>query len=239
MRRIHLAISLACMLGGWPNVVCGIDARIARGRVDAAQENAEVSILKAAVAAARKAEPDWKFEGTMINAPGKLIDEELGVSGGGWYRADTGLDQGVHVMVYRIATEKAAAQFILGQARGAVAPGWTVTPYDLGDAGNIASYRDNYRNVVQYNLSFRKGRFLAILTGRSSPDVERFARLVLAAMSGEQEPLQLVTLHEQSRSDRPRPRVGPDCPLSAALLRLQSGSVNRQAICDADLSVQQ
>jgi hypothetical protein len=141
----------------------------------------------------------------MITAPGKLIDEELDVSGGGWHRADTGLAQGVHVMVYRFATEKAAAQVILGQPRGALAPGWAVTPYDLGDGGNIASYRDNYRNVIQYSLSFRKGRFLAILTGRSRPDVERFARLVLAAMSGEQEPLRSVTVHEESRLDRPLP----------------------------------
>ena len=88
---------------------------------------------------------------------------------------------GVTVRVHQISTVEAAAGFLYRQAHGEVHKGWIVTRYELGDGANMATFVDPALPTM-YNLTFRKGPFLAHLGGRSKESVEHFAEFVLAAM---------------------------------------------------------
>ena len=110
------------------------------------------------------------------------MDEQLGAAAGGWYLSLDDLSTGVSVMVFRISTAEAAAGFLVHEAHGGVAKGWTVTSYEMGDGANMATYVDGTL-PTQYQMSIRKGRFLARIHGRSRDTVERFAQFVVAEMS--------------------------------------------------------
>jgi hypothetical protein len=110
------------------------------------------------------------------------MDEQLGAAAGAWYRSLDDPSTSVSVIVYRISTTEAAAGWLYRQAHGGVTKDWTVTSYELGDGANM------YAHVAPslpttYNLSFRKGRFLAHLGGHSRDNVEHLAHFVLAEMS--------------------------------------------------------
>jgi hypothetical protein len=153
---------------------------VARGAT-ALQDNPERAILRRAASAVQKAEPAWRFIGGFLNAP-PLMDEQLGAAAGGWYRSLDDLSTGVSVVIYRISTTEAAAGWLYRQAHGGVTKEWTITSYELGDGANMATYVGPF-NPTQYNLDFRKGRFLAHLGGRSKDSVEHFAQILLAEMS--------------------------------------------------------
>jgi hypothetical protein len=165
--RYGMIVSLAVLMAG--------------GSASALQDNPESAILSRAATAVRKAEPAWRFISAIVNAP-PLMAEQLGAAGGGWYRSPDDLSTGVNVVVYRISTPEAAAGWLYRRAHGEVATGWIVAPYDLGDGANMATLVDPSLPTT-YNLSIRKGRYLAHIAGRSKDTVERFAQFVLAEMS--------------------------------------------------------
>jgi hypothetical protein len=165
--RYGIVVSLAMLIG-------------ARG-VTARQDNPESAILRRAESAVQRAEPGWGFLSHMLNAP-PLMDEQLGAAAGGWYRSLDPVSTGVNVVIYRISTADAAAVWLDRQAHGDVAKEWTVTRYELGDGATMATYLGPL-NPTQYGLWFRKGRFLATVSGRSKDSVEHFARILLAEMS--------------------------------------------------------
>jgi hypothetical protein len=57
--------------------------------------------------------------------------------------------------------------------------GWTVANFELADGAYLGTYRQDER----FDLTVRKGRFIAFVGGESKPDLERFAKYVLAAIS--------------------------------------------------------
>ena len=144
------------------------------------QDRPESAILRRAAAAVREAEPKWRFVTAILNAP-PLMAEQLGAAAGGWYHSLDDLSMGVTVRVHQISTGEAAAGFLYRQAHGEVHKGWIVTRYQLGDGANMATFVDPALPTT-YNLTFRKGPFLAHLGGRSKESVEHFAEFVLAAM---------------------------------------------------------
>ena len=144
------------------------------------QNRPERLILEEAVAASRKAEPEWRFVTAVFNAP-PLTGEELGVAAGSWHRLSDP-PENVHVRVHTIATAEAASRWLCRQAHGDVAKGWTVVPYEAGDGANMNTYLDP-RGFAQYETAIRKGRFLVFVSGRSQETIERFAKTVVTAMS--------------------------------------------------------
>ena len=158
----------------------------------ATQDSPENLILKRAAAASRKAAPEWRFISAIVNAPGPLMDEQLGVAAGSWLKSwdeSTGswyrsLDEStqIHVTIYTIATAEAADRWLNRRAHGEVAKGWTVETYDFADGATMATYPDP-RGFTQYETAIRKGRFLVILSGRSKETIERFANIVITAIS--------------------------------------------------------
>jgi hypothetical protein len=149
--------------------------------VSATQDSPESLILGRAVAAAQKAEPEWRFISGILNAP-PLMDEELGAVAGSWTRSpDISLDD-VNVQVYSVATAAAATRFLYRQAHGGVAKGWTVATYQAGDGANMSAVSDP-RGFTQYQTTIRKGRVLVMVSGRSKETIERFANILIRAIS--------------------------------------------------------
>jgi hypothetical protein len=155
---------------------------LAAAGVVAAQEEPGYAVLKRAAEALRREEPAWRFIGAIVNAP-PLLDEELGVAGGSWYRSEeTGAERHVSVMLHRVSSEQAIARWMSDNLRRVRKDDWKLSPYDLGDRATLAIMDDAYRQVTWYQLSFQRGRFLASVNGQSRADVERLARYVLAEM---------------------------------------------------------
>ena len=147
----------------------------------ASEDSPENLILGRAVAASRKSEPEWRFIPAILNAPGPLMDEQLGAAGGSWERLS---DRSTHigVTVYTIATAEAATRWMDRQAHGEVAKVWTVVTYEAGDGATMSTYPDP-RGFTQYQTAIRKGRFLLMISGRSKETIGRFAKLLLTAIS--------------------------------------------------------
>ena len=59
-------------------------------------------------------------------------------------------------------------------------PEWTVAKYELAEG----AYLGTYRNGERYDLTFRKSRVIAGVGSKSKSDIERFAKHILAAISG-------------------------------------------------------
>ena len=149
----------------------------------AARADPGYSILWRAAGAVQRAEPIWHFvTATVMNVP-KLLDEELGVAGGGWRRpGENGAEVHVSVMLHRVSSAQAITRWMSDNLRRVRNDQWKLSPYDLGDRATLATLDDTYRHVMQYELSFQRGKLLATVSGRSMPDVERLARYVLAEM---------------------------------------------------------
>ena len=146
--------------------------------VASAAQSLEQAILARAVQAARKVSPEWTFIGAICNCP-PLMDEEQGVAAGSWKLTDVA--SMIDVRVHTIATEEAATRFLSRQPRDA-APGWALVPYQAGDGATLGTAPDP-RGFTQYAITMRRGRFLVFVSGRSKPTVERFANLLLEAVS--------------------------------------------------------
>jgi len=187
--RSHDFVAVACLLRP---VVLLIALVVTTQAASATQDSPENLILRRAVAASGKAEPEFRFVSAIVNAPGPLMDEQLGVAAGSWYKSldeSTGswyksLDEstGVHVSIYTIATADAADRWLYRQAHSEVAKGWTVVTYEFGDGANMATSPDP-RGFTQYQTAIRKGRFLVMLGGRSKETIERFANILITAIS--------------------------------------------------------
>jgi hypothetical protein len=147
----------------------------------ATQDSPENLILGRAVAASRTSEPEWRFIPAILNLPGPLTDEQLGAAGGSWERSSDSSTY-ISVTVYTIATAEAATRWMSRQAHGAVANGWTVVPYETGDGATMSTYPDP-RGFTQYETTIRKGRFLVTVSGRSKETIERFAKILVTAVS--------------------------------------------------------
>jgi hypothetical protein len=162
------------------NVVPLIALVVATEGASGTQERPERLILGRAMAASRKAEPEWRFITASFNAP-PLMDEELGVAAGSWHRLSDP-PENVQVRIHTIATAEAASRWLYRQAHGDVAKGWTVVPYEAGDGANMNTYLDP-RGFTQYETAIRKGRFLVFVSGRSQETIERFSKNVVTAIS--------------------------------------------------------
>ncbi len=167
--RYRIIVSLVVLLTAYENA-------------SALQDKPENLILSRAVAAIHRAEPEWQAIGGVCSCP-TLMDEQLGVAVGTWKRSLSGSSAAITVTVFSIATAEAAARWIYGQAHGNVASGWTVTDYNLGDDATMATYFDTSRGLSYYEITVRKGRFLASINGQSRDTVERFAPFLVTEMS--------------------------------------------------------
>ena len=107
----------------------------------ATQDSPERVILGRAVAASRTAEPEWRFVSAIVNAPGPLMDEQLGVAAGTWWKS-WDESTATHVTIYTIATAEAADRWLHRHAHGGAAKGWTVETYEFGDGATMATYPD-------------------------------------------------------------------------------------------------
>ena len=148
----------------------------------AVQDNRhEQLILARAVAAIHNAEPEWQYIGGICNC--LFSREQLGVAGGMWHRSLNSSSDDIGVGVYGVATAGAAARLIYRETHGNRGKGSSVTDYKLGDDATMATYFDTYGGMTKYNITVRKGRFIAMIGGHSKEAVERFAQFLVTEMS--------------------------------------------------------
>ena len=104
------------------------------------------------------------------------MDEEQSVSVGSWKREVHGDIRDIAtVFVYQISTADAASHWIRGYGQGQVAEGWSVVPYDL----SVQSFLSTFRDQTRYEIAFGKERFLVIVSGASTSDIDQVARCLL------------------------------------------------------------
>jgi hypothetical protein len=137
--------------------------------------NRSEQILNGAVAELLTAEPSWTFIGGICSCP-RLMDEEESVAVGTVQREVRGQMREVAALaVYQISTVNAASSWIEDYGKGHVASGWTVSPYNLGVPSFLSTFRDHTRHTI----TFAKGRFLVIVSGASTRDIDQVARCLL------------------------------------------------------------
>ena len=140
----------------------------------------EQLILSRSVAVIRQVHPEWNFVPAICSGCPPLTDEQLGQVDGSWWM--TAPDQSlVGVTIHRIRTADAARRW-LDRHISTMARGWTAQPYKFGDGASLATYPDP-RGFTQYNMVFRKGRFVVRLSARSQETIELFAQIVLTAIA--------------------------------------------------------
>lgn len=165
-----------------PIIVMSIALVGATARLTAPQDRPENRIIRHAIAASQRTNPEWQFVPAIMNvAP--LMVEQVGVAGGLWELSSDPSTR-VSVIVYTVTTVEAAASWLYRQAHGEVAKGWTVVPYEAGDGANLSTYPDP-RGFTQYQAAIRKNRFLLTVSGRSKEIVDRFGQILLTATSEE------------------------------------------------------
>jgi hypothetical protein len=162
-------------------IVVSLTLLVAARGASSPQDSPERAVVMRAAAAVRKAEPTWRFSSGILNLPA-LPDEILGAAAGRWFRSLNDPSMDVGVMVYRMSTPETAAGLLYRQAHAGEAKGWTVTSYELGDGANMATLVDPSQPMT-YDLSIRKGAFIAHIKGSSKETVEHFAQFLLAGMS--------------------------------------------------------
>jgi hypothetical protein len=77
--------------------------------------------------------------------------------------------------VYSADSRGKAAKFLGPFRDEQLAPGWTVTSFQIGDEG----YLSKYKNGNRFQIIFRKGTVVAIFEGNDLNRVKEFARCVV------------------------------------------------------------
>jgi len=145
------------------------------GSMQATQIARGNAILRRAAAAIMKVEPAWRFSAGVCDCNPVLDEIEAVV--GTWEQSNAG----VIVRLHTSKTVDSASRWTNQAARDRLLrlPDWTVAKYELADG----AYLGTSRNGERYDLTFRKGRVIAIVASKRKSDIERFARYILAAIS--------------------------------------------------------
>ena len=140
------------------------------------------TILDAAVAHFRTAEPSWSYVSGICTCP-PLMDEQQRVVVGTWRSDERGhVREIADVAVYQISTADAASRWIANYGEGHVAEGWSVARYNLGLTSFLATFRDHTR----YTITFAKAQFLVTVSGASTRDIDQVARCLLQQIDNKQ-----------------------------------------------------
>jgi len=81
-------------------------------------------------------------------------------------------------MVFQISSSEVVSRWMKNEATR-LAPGEVVVPYDLG----VPAYLSFRQGSAGVGITFGKGRFIVMVSGKSKVDVERVARAVLHQIS--------------------------------------------------------
>ena len=135
------------------------------------------SILAKVENSVRTREPRWGYIPGVCTC-GALIPDQREIILGDWERKGAkGQRESVNVEIYEAGSCEGLAGWLNRSARGEVWHGWRGQKYDLGDGAYLTTPTDGN---PKYSLFVRVNNLLVVISGKSLPDVERFARYVLA-----------------------------------------------------------
>jgi hypothetical protein len=164
-------------------VAIGLAAMAVIARATLTALTPEDDLLRRGIDRIRGAEPGWRFVAAIMNVPPS--PGRVGIAGGALERSEAESRVAVSVDVERFRTADAAAEVLSRTLSGAVHPGWTAEPYQLGDGAAFVKYYNppvNYDSLGHargYTLTVRKREYLVRLSSYSQADVERLSRLMI------------------------------------------------------------
>ena len=140
---------------------------------------ADRAILSRVERKVRKKEPEWHFVPGFCTC-GAMIPDQKAVILGSWERKTRdGESDEVWVEIYEAGTCKGVALWMARLVRGELWGKWRGQKFDLGDEAYVTPPFEGNPN---YTLLFRLDNLVVEVRGKSLPDVERFAKYVLAAI---------------------------------------------------------
>jgi hypothetical protein len=122
--------------------------------------------------AIRSAEPNWRCINGILNASLRVPSEKRLVETSCDYTSGTGTRKDINMDIVQVDSV-ADAEICLSPIREAkVAAGWKIRKIELGDEGYLATYRNGSR----FEIHFRKGTIVVIVSSNSLQDANRFVQ---------------------------------------------------------------
>jgi hypothetical protein len=138
------------------------------------------AILERARVAASKKEPQWEYIAGICDCPPFFPDERKVIDGSWEQKGGTGTTD-IHVGIHEVGSCEGLAGWLGRLTRGGKAWGrWNAEKYDLGDEAYLLTQSDERKISPNYELYVRVNNLLVEVGGNSLPDVERFAKYVVA-----------------------------------------------------------
>jgi len=143
-------------------------------RITAGSEEPLVSKVENAI---RSTEPGWQYTPAILNGPPPLVPSERLIVAGEWnHHLKSGSRESVEVNLFRVDSSVDAEMSLSEVREGAVATGWRVQRFQIGDEG----YLSTFKNGARFGLHFRKGTIIVRLSGNSFRLVKKFAHCIAA-----------------------------------------------------------
>jgi hypothetical protein len=133
----------------------------------------EASLSSRIMEALKAKEPGWKAIGGIENHT-PIVPSERRIFCAVW-ASPKSRSEDVHVSVYSVENHGEAAAWLGPLRNRQVAPGWKVSPYQIGDEGYLSQYKAGER----FEIAFRRGSVVARISGNDLRRLKDFARCVI------------------------------------------------------------
>ena len=139
----------------------------------AASGQNEASLSSRIMEALKAKEPGWKAIGVIENHT-PIVPSERRIFCAVW-ASPKSRSEDVHVSVYSVENHGEAAAWLGPLRNRQVAPGWKVSPYQIGDEGYLSQYKAGER----FEIAFRIGSAVAKIAGDHLLTVKDFAKCIV------------------------------------------------------------
>jgi hypothetical protein len=138
------------------------------------------SLAKRIVDSLKAKEPNWTYHSFVESLHEPLVPSEKHIVTGWWYGPNfpKSKSQNVEVHVYSVESVAAARSWLKPWREKQVAEGWEVNPFQIGDEGYFAKYKNGER----FEISFRKGNIVAKTAAGDLDTLKEFAQCVVESI---------------------------------------------------------
>lgn len=138
---------------------------------------AEAALAAKIENAIQSAMPGWRYTSAILNVPPPLAPSQRALVVEAWdHASESGKRDRVELEIFQVANRTDATICLSPVREGRVAPGWKVERFKIGDEG----YLSKFKNGRRFEIQFRKGTIVVIVSSESFPLASRFAELVAA-----------------------------------------------------------
>jgi hypothetical protein len=139
--------------------------------------HAETPLVAKVENAIRSTEPGWRYTRGILNAPPPIVPSQRPLVVEAWdHTSKSGTRESVELTIFQVNSSTDAKVSLSPVREGKVARGWKVERLNIGDEG----YLSTFKNGGRFEIQFRKGTIVVLVSSDSFPLVDRFAQLVAA-----------------------------------------------------------